>query len=46
MIAEGIRTLYLMTGRALIFDESKFVKEGDIYLSFTDDLPLDEQEYV
>ena len=35
-----------MTGRAMTFDESKFVKEDELYVSFADDLPLDEREYV
>lgn len=29
-----------------MFDESKFVFEDGAYLSFADDLPLDEREYV
>lgn len=45
-IADGIRHLYTMTGRALQFSEDKFVLDGKIYMSFSDDLPLDEQEYV
>ena len=46
MIADAIRHLYVMTGRALTFDESKFVYEEGTYVSFADDLPLDEREYV
>lgn len=46
LIADGIRHLYVMTGRALTFDENKFIKEQDMYLWFEDDLPLDEKEYV
>ena len=46
MIADAIRHLYVMTGRALTFDEDKFIIEDDEYISFADDLPLDEQEYV
>lgn len=46
LIADGIRHLYVMTGRALTFDENKFIKEQDMYLWFVDDLPLDEKEYV
>ena len=46
MIADAIRYLYVMTGRALTFDEDKFIIEDDEYISFADDLPLDEQEYV
>ena len=45
-IADGIRHLYTMTGRALQFSEEKFVLDDKIYMSFADDLPLDEQEYV
>ena len=46
MVADAIRHLYVMTGRAQMFDESKFVFEDGAYLSFADDLPLDEREYV
>lgn len=46
LIADAIRTLYVMTGRALQFDESKFVLEEGLYLTFADDLQLDEKEYV
>ena len=49
LIADGIRYLYVMTGRGLTFDENKFVKDDkdeDLYLYFTDDLPLDEKAYV
>ena len=46
LIADAIRHLYVMTGRAMTFDESKFVKEDELYVSFADDLPLDEREYV
>ena len=46
LIADAIRHLYVMTGRAMTFEESKFVKEDELYVSFADDLPLDEREYV
>ena len=46
MIADAIRHLYVMTGRAMTFDEDKFTKEDEEYVSFADDLPLDEREYV
>ena len=46
LIADGIRYLYTMTGRALTFDEDWFTKDGDMYLYFAQDLPLDEQQYV
>ena len=46
LIADGIRHLYVMTGRALTFDENWFIKEEDMYVSFEQDLPLDEKEYV
>ena len=45
-IAGGVRYLYTMTGRALTFDESLFVKDGDYYVSFVDDLYIDEKLYV
>lgn len=35
-----------MTGRALLFDEGMFTKDGEMFLTFSDDLPLDEREYV
>lgn len=46
LIADSIRNLYVMTGRALSFSESMFTKEDDMYVSFSEDLELDEQEYV
>lgn len=46
IIADAIRDLYVMTGRALQFSELLFVKDDDLYLSLADDLLLDEQEYV
>lgn len=46
IIADGIRDLYVMTGRAMQFDESLFSKEEDMYVAFSNDLLLDEQEYV
>lgn len=46
LIADGIRDLYVMTGRAMQFDESMFLMDDEMYLSFTDDLLLDEKEYV
>lgn len=46
-IAEAIRNLYVMTGRALRFSEDMLKKnEDDIYVSFSETLPLDEREYV
>ena len=45
-IADAIRHLYVMTGRGLSFEESDFVFEDGLYVSFADDLPLDEREYV
>ncbi len=46
LIADGIRHLYVMTGRALTFDEDWLIKENDVYISFEQDLPQDEKEYV
>ena len=45
-IADAIRFLYVMTGRALQFDEEKFVRDDGLYTFFADDLLLDECEYV
>lgn len=45
-IAEGIRHLYVITGRALRFSEDMFTMDGDLYTEFSEDLPLDEREYV
>lgn len=46
LISDGIRHLYVMTGRTFQFSESMFTVEDGVYLSFSDDLQLDEQEYV
>ncbi len=45
-IANAIRHLYTMTGRALRFSEDMFQMEGDMYVSFSESLALDEREYV
>lgn len=45
-IADSIGHLYVMTGRALQFDESMFERDGDMYISFRNDLKKDEEEYV
>lgn len=45
MIADAIRYLYVVTGRALEFNESMFSKGEDSY-TFAPALQLDEQEYV
>ena len=37
LISDSIRHLYVMTGRALRFDESMFTKEDDVYVSFSED---------
>lgn len=46
LISDAIRHLYVMTGRAQTFDEAKFTKDGEEFLTFADDLKLDEREYV
>ncbi len=47
-IADGIRHLYTMTGRALEFSEDMFDfdESSTKYVSFAGDLALDEREYV
>ena len=45
MIADAIRYLYVVTGRALEFNENMFEKDEDSY-TFSPTLQLDEQEYV
>lgn len=45
-IAEGIRNLYVMTGRSSSFTEDMFGKSGELYTEFSADLALDEQNYV
>ena len=48
MILYGIRDLYIMTGRAMQFRDDMFSGgDGGVYPStFSDDLYVDEQEYV
>lgn len=46
LISDAIRHLYVMTGRALVFREEDFIKDGELFVAFTHDLPLDEREYV
>lgn len=46
-VADAIRHLYTMTGRALRFSEDLFTKGDEgYYTEFAEDLPLDEREYV
>lgn len=45
-IAQGIRDLYVKTGRAASFSSNMFTIEEEMYVSFSEDLPLDEEEYV
>ena len=45
MVAEAIRYPYVVTGRALEFDDSMFVKGDDSYI-FSPTLRIDEEEYV
>lgn len=45
-IADAIRHLYVMTGRARLFTEDLFTYDGELVMEFKPDLALDEQEYV
>ena len=45
-VADGIRHLYVMTGRGTSFSEDLFGMEGDLVVSFAREMPLDEQEYA
>lgn len=45
-VADAIRYLYVMTGRTMQFTEDMFISEDGLYVQFTGDLMLDEQEYV
>jgi hypothetical protein len=44
-IVEAIKTLYVMTGRAMLFSDDLIIKTEETYV-FKETLPLDEQEYV
>lgn len=44
-IVEAIKTLYVMTGRAMLFSDDLIIKTEGAYV-FKVTLPLDEQEYV
>ncbi len=47
MIADAIRMLYVMTGRAAQFSEDMFsLDEEGNYLTFSETLELDETEWV
>lgn len=47
MIANGIRHLYVMTGRSLMFSDRMFIMDNEgMYLTFSETLQLDEEEYV
>lgn len=45
-ISDSIRHLYVMTGRALMFNEGMFEQDGTMYVSFSEDQMADEIEYV
>lgn len=45
-IAEAIKHLYVMTGRAGECNESMFIVEDDLYTQFAKPLELDEERYV
>ena len=45
-IVDGVRELYVMTGRALLFTEGLVTYDGELAMELADTLPLDEQEYV
>ena len=45
-ICNAIRDLYIMTGRAEQFREDWFTVQGDLYVAFSESLPIDEQEYI
>lgn len=44
-IIGGLKTLYIDTGRASLFDKSKIVTEDDV-LYYVDDLGIDEEKYI
>ena len=50
MIVAGLKTLYIDTGRASLFNKNKLVSEEtenfDTVLYYEDDLPIDEEKYV
>lgn len=45
-IVDGVRELYVMTGRAMLFADSMIEYDNGLAMTFASDLPLDEQEYV
>ena len=45
-VVDGVRELYVMTGRAMLFSDSMVDYDNGLAMSFANDLPLDEQEYV
>lgn len=46
LIADAIRYLYVITGRALMFSEDMFTVDDGMYTSFSETLELDEKLYV
>ena len=46
MIVDGIRDLYVMTGRSSNYSASKLTEDCGLYITFADDLALDEEAYV
>jgi len=45
-IAEGIRELYVQTGRTRLFSEDGFIKDADLFIAYKDTLNENENKYV
>lgn len=45
-IAEAIEHLYVMTGRGTSITDDMFVRDNDLVISFAENLPADEKDYV
>lgn len=46
IIIRALKRLYIDTGRASVFNMDMITKNDDEYVCFTEDLPIDEEEYV
>lgn len=46
IIIRALKRLYIDTGRASVFNMDMIIKNDDENVCFTEDLPIDEEEYV
>jgi len=46
MVAAALRKLFVITGRAALYDETRLQRRDGVAIQYDGTLPVDEQEYV